>query len=226
MFLRRLSFALALLFPVAGEAEPKACETSTVSVESDNDTLVETVCKTAEQARLMLNACHLSLQEDILVVVSGLLPGVSPRIIGIYESAENRISVLSPEELQSALLFGSAFAGIEKNIFFKSVLIHELSHAAFENTACRSGSCVENHEYVAYAMQMLSLPVPYRQKIVNEYRITPPIDPLLLNSFIAVMAPDRFAAIVWQHFSEEGNGCSFVRDLASGKSTLGLVSQR
>lgn len=92
-------------------------------------------------------------------------------------------------------------------------------------TASRLASCANNHEYVAYAMQMLLLPANERQKIVTTYDIASPIDPLLLNCFIAAMAPDRFAAIVWQHYSEQGNGCSFVRELVSGEATLGLAQQ-
>jgi len=66
-------------------------------------------------------------------------------------------------------------------------------------------SCANNHEYVAYAMEMLSLPAHERQKIVAAYDIASPIDLLLMNSFFAAMAPVRFALIVWQHYSEQGN---------------------
>jgi len=54
-------------------------------------------------------------------------------------------------------------------------------------------------------MEMLSLPAHERQKIVAAYDIASPIDLLLMNSFFAAMAPVRFALIVWQHYSEQGN---------------------
>jgi len=214
-----------MVFPAVGAAEPKTCAATTVSVEAVSEMLVQQVCETVRHTRLMLGACHLSLPRNILVVVSDELSGPSQRCIGIYERAQSRISVLSPKGLHSVVDPLSAFADIEEQIFFESVLVHELTHAAFEYTASGLASCANNHEYVAYAMQMLSLPAHERQKIVATYDIASPIDPLLLNSFIAAMAPDRFAAIVWQHYSERGNGCSFIRELVSGESTLGLAPQ-
>ena len=132
LFLRGLSFSLFMPFPAVGAAEPKTCAATTVSVEAESGMLVQQVCKTVRHARLMLGACHLSLPENILLVVSDELSGARQRCIGIYERAQSRISVLSPKGLRSAVNPLSAFADIEEHIFFESVLVHEFTHAVFE----------------------------------------------------------------------------------------------
>lgn len=215
----------ALLVPFTSTAEPVVCKSSSLTVDAADDALVETICTVAERATTMLSACYLQLPQDIQVVVYDDLPGVSSRCVGTYECAENRISLRSPKHLDAARDPSSAFSAVEKSVFFTSVLIHELAHAAFENTAREAARCANNHEYVAYVMQMLSLPAHVRQVIVDSYRAPSPVDPYLLNSLIAGMAPDRFAAIAWQHFTEEGHGCNYVRDLITGRETLQLFPE-
>jgi hypothetical protein len=219
------TLSIALLMPLASVAETVSCKTTSLTVEVMDEALGETICTTAERGANMLRACHLGLPPDILVVVYDELPGVSSRCVGKYECDENRISIRSPEHLDSARDPTSAFFNVDQVAFFKSVLVHELAHAAFEHTACQSARCPNNHEYVAYVMQMQALPAAARQTIIDNYRVSSPVDPQLLNSFVAALAPDRFAAIAWQHFTEADHGCDFVGDLISGNETLQLLTE-
>ena len=46
------------------------------------------------------------------------------------------------------------YKDISPEVVFDSIAVHEVFHAAFEQTACEDALRLANHEYVAHVMQM------------------------------------------------------------------------
>jgi hypothetical protein len=141
--------------------------------------------------------CHLSLPEPVLITVADTLPDSIEGCVGYFECATNRIFLRTPDAIAGSRDPLSAFPILDPKVQFDSLVVHELAHAAFQQTGCTAAICPENHEYVGYAMQMWALPDQARTAIVDRFRKHEPIDARRLNMFIAAIAPDRYAAYVW-----------------------------
>ena len=215
--------ATALLAMPVVAAERETCDQTGFSVEADTPVVTELVCDVVDRALPRLQACHLDIRAPVHIVVSDNLAGVPDGCIALFVCEQNEIRIGTVDSVSRTLLPESLFSSIEKNVFFESILVHEMAHAFFEQNACDRAKCAENHEYVAHAMQMAWLPEKERARIVAAYPVEHPIDPLRLNAFIAAFAPDRYAATVWQHFSLAENGCEIVRRLVAGEQSLQLM---
>ena len=205
---------------VLADAPMVACDLENFTVEAETTAEAQAVCKLVSDALPQLQDCHMPVKLPVKIIVSDEMRGVGPRCLGYYQCESSEIYVRSAEGMAQSIDPEGAYSQIETDVFFESIVVHELAHALFQQNACVSAVCADNHEYVGHAMQMVWLPEDARAQIVQEYAQEPPIDPMLLNGFIAAMAPDRYAALVWQHFSEPENGCNFVQRLLIGETTL------
>lgn len=199
------------------------CESVEAVVSAPSPSLARSVCASVEETVDLLAQCDLALSDPIKITVLDGLPNNSHGCFGYYECDSNRISIRSPASIAEVSGQSTLYAGLEPVVVFDSLVAHEVSHAAFAQTACRDAGCLANHEYVAYVMQMWSLPPPIRSGIVERFGQLEPVEPMRLNELVAVMAPGKFAALAWQHFNEDGNGCDFVQDLATGQTTLEII---
>jgi len=210
---------------IGAQAETITCDGNTVSVTAPNSARAQSVCATVATALTKLNQCDLTLSQPLTITVLNDLPGVSDTCFGYYVCDENRISVRSPQGIAEVAWLSTLYQTIDPEIVFDSIVVHEVAHAAFEQTACEEALCLANHEYVAYVMQMWSFPSSVRHALVERFGQEEPVEPIRLNELIAVLAPEKFAALAWQHFNEPENGCDFVTDLVTGKVSLEVVWQ-
>jgi len=206
-------------------SERLACARPSFSVEADTPVISGMVCDLVDRAVPFLEACHLEVRMPVHIVVSDDLGGVPDGCLGYFECDRSEIRVRTVEGMARAVSDASMFSTIEKDPYFESVVVHEMAHALFEQSACERTKCAENHEYVAHAMQMAWLPVADRERLVATFPVEYPIDPLRLNAFMVALAPDRYAATVWQHFSLPENGCAIVGRLLAGEQSLQLMPE-
>ena len=209
--------------PVLAQADDAICEGANVSVTAPTLPLAHSVCDSVEETLSLLGQCDLALSDRVKITILDDLPNVSHACFGFYECDSNRILIRSPESIARVSGQSALYVGLDANTVFDSIVSHEVSHAAFAQSACRDAECLANHEYVAYVMQMWSLPPAIRGEIVERFGQVEPVDPMRINELIAVMAPAKFAALAWQHFNEDGNGCDFIQDLATGRVSLEIV---
>ena len=207
------------------DAEILKCKGELAFVVSEDPLIASSVCATVERTSKFLGKCGLSVATPVHVSVSDELPLVGKGCLGLFECEQQQIWLRTPAGMAEVRHEIGNFNGLDDQVVFESIVAHEWAHAAFEQTACQSALCVDNHEYVANVAQMWSLPESLRDQLVAEFPVKAPVDTHRLNAFVAALAPDRFAAIAWQHFSEEGNGCDFVADLIEGRRTLQLLPE-
>jgi len=198
------------------------CDAADFTVEAETGPEAQAVCRVVLAALPQLQNCHLSVRNPVSITVSDDLADASARCLGYYQCDQSEIHIRSAQGMARAFDPEGVFGQVELDVFFESIVVHELAHALFQQNACVTGACSENHEYVAHAMQMAWLPDDQRALIIDAYPVETPIDPMLLNTFIATMAPERYAALVWQHFNQPENGCAFIQRLLVGDVSLQL----
>ncbi len=221
---RGLGAAAIVLAALSGPApaDPVVCNVAGVTVDAESLETRDTVCRIVEEALPLLASCHLRLDGSLAFIISDDLPIEAPHCLGYYTCAERTIRLRPAAGMTQTLTPESAYSKLDPGLLFESIVVHELTHALYEDIRCPSDACRSGHEYVATAMQMSWLPEAARDDIVARYPLEHPVGQALLSPLIAGLAPQRYAAVVWQHFSEGRNGCDFVGRLSRGEVSLSV----
>ncbi|NNF23973.1 MAG: hypothetical protein HKN63_04115 [Rhodobacteraceae bacterium] len=218
-----LAAALAgALFATAPRAEPTLCPApdpaavAAISVDAPDPALVERICRVAQTAVEELAACNVVVARPVTIRINDDLP---PGCVGQYHCGEGLIEVLSPEFLKERELYDSAFHQLDPKAYFDSIITHELTHAAYDNTFCPFGTCPVTAEFLAYSMQVRSLSEADRLRFLDgmpRTRVETPADLAL----VLMMAPGKFAQLAWEFYSRPGKGCDYVGKVMAGDVLL------
>lgn len=211
LFISAFAFA-GLVAPLYGGET--TCELWDVQVDAARSEDSEKVCEAVRAAETLFQSCQLRNTPSGLRVE--LVEDLKDGCIALYHCAENWIEILSPDAMEKQRLPGGAFAGLGNDDFFRSVVIHELSHAVFDDIPCPFEDCVAAVEYVAYALQVMSL-TPEQQKAFEERAdLDRKISRDELNATYLYIAPNKFAQKAWIHLNQRGDPCAFLGQVIDG----------
>lgn len=205
------SVALAL-FVSTGNAEVLSCEGAPLTVSASDSALAEQTCRAAVRTLPLIAECGVILKHPQDIEVMDEI-AESPNCMGVYHCGQNSIDILSPRAIEDLRRDESAFSAVPTPIYFESVLAHELTHAAYDAVHCPFSDCLVTSEYVAYAMQVYSLPLPERRLFEADAPIDDRVSRYEISYIGLLMAPDQFARNVWAHFSQREDGCAYVADM-------------
>ena len=150
------------------------------------------------------------------------IEGPADHCAGLYACGSDRILVIPPGGVGEVMPEDSAFAPLAPDVYYDSLVVHELAHALMDQAACDRPRCDADREYVAYALQIGSLAPQDRARVTAYRSFDGLVDRALLNDLLLWMKPDIFALAAWAHFDAPGNGCAFVARLVTGETTLAL----
>jgi hypothetical protein len=218
-----LFVGLDLLAPEARAAPQTACPDSLASVTAEDTETIHRVCDIAARADIRFNALGLGLIQAISIVITETLDAAPDHYVALFNTARNELQVLPEHCLEGRPGRLGYFPEMLADVFFDSLLVHELSHAYFEQTAGAESSRLA-HEYLAYALQLDALPAAQRDLILAEADIDRPVVLSDFNEALLGFAPQRYAALAWLHFSAQPNPRVTVRGLLDG--TLNFYSLR
>lgn len=207
-----LSIGVSAAFAFCGE-------TAVRLVGADPDAR-DAICARVERAVDQLASCHLAPTHEISIRLVRSLP---ESCLGLYDCAARRIELLAPDAFAAARLDIGPFAEIDVGDHFDSVIVHELTHAAYDDQGCPSGSCVVTAEYLAYAMQVHALPDVARQSFEAGSLVEPDEARAFLTETMLMMSPERFSMAAWALFSSQPDPCGHVRDILDGRTSLETV---
>lgn len=212
------SVALAVIVST-GSAEVLSCEGIPLTVSTPDGEFAEQTCRAAARTLPLIAECDVVLSRKQEIEVKNAIPG-SPDCMGVYHCGENRIAILSPSAMERLRRADSAFASVSTRIYFESVVAHELAHAAYDAVPCPFPDCLVTSEYVAYAMQVYSLPPPSREVFEADVSLEDRVNRYQISAIGLLMAPDQFARDVWAHFSQREDGCAYVAEMMGGNFYL------
>ena len=206
-----------LLFQAACVASMSAadsldCPDTGITVEFTTEAHADLVCEAAETAVAGLASCGLPALPSALriEVVEELQHGC----VGLYHCGEASIEVLSPSAMAERRDPDAAFGFLDAEAYFESAVVHELTHAATVETPCPIDGCVVADEFIAYAMQILSLSGEASRSFSVHADTAPPASSVDLTLLMLHLAPDRFARSVWRRLERSDDPCALLRDLA------------
>jgi hypothetical protein len=213
--------ALPVLVWSAGIAAAGAeCADGTVKVAVAHPALETRICRAAEAGLAQLRRCGLGLDAPVRIEVAASLENPHPGCLGRFDCATGVIQLLSPAAVQAELTATSVLASIDSDALYDSLVAHELAHAAFYQASALQTPSIAAQEYVAYAIQLGVLTKADRDRFLARAGEAAPEDLTELSPVILGLSPDGFAARVWLHFANPGNGCGFLAKLVDGRERL------
>lgn len=208
----------AVLSAAPLRSEPMVCPDSVVSVTSGSSQLAETVCEAAAFAEEMFGQCNVpSLDRPVAIhVVDDLMDGC----VALYHCGNDKIEVLTPGKVDERRDPDGAFSFLPSKDYFRSIIVHELSHAAFDSVPCPFSSCAAANEYVAYSMQVMSLSEEEQRTFAARADLDRKVSRDELSKMILYFAPHRFAQRAWTHLQQRDDPCAFIGQITDGTVLL------
>ena len=209
-------FIATLQAGIPAGAEPLECADPRFAIVSDDDALAQQVCTLATEAAEKLAACNVPLAETRRIRIE-LVTEMPEKCLGLYHCGENQIEIPVPDVMQSMRLHDSSLSHVSNEAFFQSVLVHELAHAAFDEMPCPFESCITSSEYIAYNMQVMSLPADDISTFESGLDMAKKIPRDSLNPVILFMKPDTFMSWAWIHLNQRPDACAYIGDVMAGR---------
>lgn len=199
-------------------AETLTCENSLVSVISEQTRDAEMVCEAVGLTTVLFDQYNVPalLFPLRIQVVEEMKDGC----VALYHCGEDRIEILEPPLMETRRDPDGAFTFLPINEYFRSVVVHELAHAASDGAPCPFGICVVRDEYVAYAMQVMFLTSDAQLEFAAIAELERPISRDELSSIMLFIAPNLFAQKVWTHLTQRDDPRGFIGQLSEGKVIL------
>ncbi|WP_218588614.1 DUF6639 family protein [Marivita hallyeonensis] len=199
--------------PAGAVAETRLCTNGLITVQSDTPTHLGAMCSASDRALSLMDECGLRKPAPVTISVSDLDP---PTCLGLFHCGEATIEVLSPDMIEARRSETGVYSDIPADRLFESVIVHELGHAAMDQTPCPYGNCVATSEYFAYTFQLLDLSEEDRATVVPQAEQPVDVKRDQINSMLLFMAPDVFVRNVWGHVSSRGDICTQLRGVQDG----------
>lgn len=203
-------------FPLT--ADTLTCPTRDVTINYDQKSNAALACEAVEQTLTLFSQCNLPFLPDRLQI--DIVQSLEPGCVGLFHCGQDRIAVLAPDLMKPVRDPEGTFAFLPSDEYFQSVIVHEMTHAATENTPCPFDACPVSMEYMAYAIQIMSMKTDARVFLYHHLDTEQPVSRDDLSFVLLLMAPNVFAEKVGAHFSQRDDSCGFLRDLASGSVLL------
>lgn len=213
------TFAIGALMATPLAAESVTCPGGAFTVR-DAAERTGALCEAAATAAEQLASCSLTIAEPVTIEISGAF---SDRCLGLYH-CDDRLVQLRPLEDFAAFLSAnpdSPFGHLDPEVFFRSVLRHELAHAALAATPCPYEGCPVTREFVAYTMQIRFLSdvdrAPFDRMVAQAGR---PMTQDDLSVTGLMLAQEAFIGKAYVYLSQQEDPCGFVEGIARGDVVL------
>jgi hypothetical protein len=211
-----LGLGLAAFFAGGAGAEPYSCDHLPIEVLPGNSELAPRVCDVAAETEAVFAGLGLTLSEPVEVVLTDRISNAPDSCVALYDSETRRLEILTIECLSDGHGGLGSFHDLSPEVFFDSLIVHELTHAYLHQTGADLGRSA--HEYLAYALQLDSLPPESRSMILDRTTLRSTIDIDDFDELLLAFHPLRYAAMAWRHFNAQSDRAAVVAAIVSGET--------
>ncbi len=173
-------------------------------------------CEGARQALHTLKGCAIAPKTTIRIQfheeVRNPLAGA---IFGYYDFRGQYIA-LTTLSRTTALMRETPYEGIPATAFLQSLAVHEIVHSVMHQNLPMHVHNPAVYEYLAYALQIASLPAEWRARFVNAFKGAEIKKLSPFSDTVLAFAPYVFAARAYDHFISSPDICVPLRQIMSG----------
>ena len=219
----RIAFGFISLAATDVSADEMHCPDVPVNVSAHSDNLAASVCAAAIWTRAFFLRCGLVQERALTIdVVDRLTHPLGLPVIAMFDASKWRIQISTMQTTQSTILPGSIYKKLPIRDVYESLVVHEVAHAIFREHVLDHKLPVAAHEYVAYAVQIASLPSNTRDAFLAVFPRQTPSGFGIFNDISLAMGPLRFGANAYRHLFKDDESCQTIRRIAAGKANFPL----
>ena len=200
-------------------AREVSCPHTNVTVISVDDHDVGIACEAAREAVGFFAANGLDTSGPVKVRLVRELPDVaSSSSYGCYDHRSRTVCMLHFHECLEQGPWAN-FA-IDRTLY-KSLLTHEVAHALADMNFAVQRPNTLAHEYLAYVTMFATMPAGERKRVLEQFPGTgfDSVDQMSVTYYL--MNPLRFGAEAYRHFLKLGDKKTFLKDVLSGRVSIG-----
>ena len=175
------------------------------------------ICAAAKQADGLFGQCGLTNTPLIQVQIQTKPPHVcGVDAFASFDAQSQSIKLVNKAACHRLAISNPAYSVLPFADFYKSLVVHEIAHQIFRSHLKGKVVSRATHEYVAYAIQIVSMPQEVRTQFLERVRRGPTsnLDPFV--DMVLLMSPTYFAAMAYDHFSAPGHGCRILQGVLRG----------
>ncbi|CFX37522.1 conserved exported protein of unknown function [Candidatus Filomicrobium marinum] len=217
-----LGFTVLLLASVAHALGVRAlaldCPGIPIEVSGSSDVEGRAVCASAKRANAFFEYCGLPQKRKLRVeILSEVIQPFGLPVIALFDAKRWRIQISTFEAMRTILLPGSAYRRLPLRDVYDSLVVHEVAHAVFREHIGHRNLPIAAHEYVAYAVQINSMPTKTRDLFLSTFQRPTSLDVEMFNDIYLAMAPLRFGANAHRHLFRHGQSCEMLSKIVAGR---------
>ena len=190
------------------------CVEGVVMVIAQSQADRDAACDGAERAILVLDGLGLPVLSPIVVHVVDEIDDIQgASALGTFDARTRLVKVLA----RSAYSLGSIDETVLGLPFddelHASVFAHEVTHAVFHQHEARIPLSYTAHEYVAYSVQVMTLPEDYRRRLLDRFDVSPFTNVHQVNGVMLAFDPNSFGVKAYLHFRDSADQNAVLRGL-------------
>lgn len=210
-----LLFASIWLIPSQGYGNAAVmCTVPGVTVNSDRAVDGELACKAAGKALAFMRNQGFEVNTRFsLYLVDRPLSLHGTEVKGTYDSRRFRIEVPSFSQAQVMAQRHPPFGMSMCEDMWQSFVVHEVAHAVAQANFNLLEPPLEAHEYIAYVVQIATLPEPLRQRLLASFDTLAFRHERQISRTFLQLEPEVFAVKAYRHFSAHPDPQAFFQRL-------------
>ena len=222
MFIKKLStfsVSLLLLLLTMHTSHAAVCPNKPeVTVLSDDEGSVHQICNGAEKALTLLAGYDLHPKRQIVIeVIHEGINHLGYMAFGSYNIRLDRIKLMS---------YSSIFLNYEKPTMYDDqfdlhhydgAIAHEVTHAVFHHHSTAAAPGPAPQEYLAHAVQLLSLPEEKRETILARMDVSAWLSGDAISDIYMALEPGKFAVKSYKHLVTSDDPKGFIEILLNAK---------
>ena len=186
------------------------CAGSAIRVQTELGSEAKAICDGARGSLDQLRSCGLHPRNDLAIeVTDDVLAMSNGKIVGDYLPGVSRVRIASQAAI-AARPAGATQTLVPALDYYSSIAAHVVAHAVFHDATEHLDLPRVAHEYVAYALQIATLPKEARDRLMTAGTVKPASHLYTFSPFLLLADPEQFAILAYSHFSQPVNGCAFL----------------
>ncbi|MDX2156041.1 MAG: DUF6639 family protein [Hyphomicrobiaceae bacterium] len=195
-----------------------ACSEIDADVEATEQEPVKLVCRAAKDAVATLASC--GLQQTRRIVIRIAVAADDPptdQSYGCYDHTTGLITLAGLAACTQRLRRDESRAHIDPDEYYRSVVIHEVTHSILLAHPASDHLSRPAQEYLAYALQIDAFSDASRAEFLKPYRENRALRTLMPDEILLHMNPSAFGAMSYLHFKMLGERCDAIKRVLKGE---------